>query len=621
MFLYINTKKGFLEDVKKSSIAYDIEEEFFFNFKRNISRSEINSWRSSIYFMSKILQCKEIPENAGIALEYCIPQTSKRIDFMISGYDVYGLPCIIVVELKQWTRVKAVKESDSLIETYTGGRIQRVVHPSYQAWSYASFLKDYNMYIQDNRAGVFPCVCMYNYAYFKGDCVNSVQFNDYISESPVFSKGQENDFREFICSHIVKGDSCAVIEQIEHSKIRPSKRLQDSVDRMIRGKREFIMVDEQRTVFENILDIAEKSYQSDRKSTVIVEGGAGTGKSIIAVNLVAELTKKGKSVRYVSKNTAPRTVYMKLLKGSKDKNSIENLFSGSGNYTQSVNNTFDVIVTDEAHRLTSKSGIFHDLGKNQIQEIIHACRCSAFFIDERQRITIGDIGTVSEIEKSAHAENSEVTHMKLVSQFRCGGNQNYIAWVDSILQIDKDKNLKFLSEDYDLRVFDSPEELRQLITEKNRFGNRSRIMGGYCWNRNKYEKNNPDFCNVEIGDFRMSWNIENSVFAFDKDSINQIGCIHVVQGLEFDYAGVIIGDDLRFEDGRVIVDFNKRADTDKSLHGIKKMYRENPEKAMSIAEELIKNTYRVLLTRGIKGCYIYCTDKMLSDYIKENISY
>ena len=154
--------------------------------------------------------------------------------------------------------------------------------------------------------------------------------------------------------------------------------------------------------------------------------------------------------------------------------------------------------------------------------------------------------------------------------------------------------------------------------ERNKARNRSRILAGYCWDWLKEGQNNSSVHDIRIGDFEMSWNLGNTTtFAIDENSVNEVGCIHTSQGLEFDYAGVIIGDDMRYKDGHIVTDFTKRAKTDQSLKGIKKLYKENPELALAEADEIIKNTYRTLMTRGMKGCYVYCTDKELAEHFRE----
>ena len=161
-------------------------------------------------------------------------------------------------------------------------------------------------------------------------------------------------------------------------------------------------------------------------------------------------------------------------------------------------------------------------------------------------------------------------------------------------------------------------EMEAIVLEKNRARNRARILAGYCWNWPKATRNNTNFHDIEIGDYSISWNLNGGdAFAISEESIHEAGCIHTSQGLEFDYTGVIIGDDMRFENGKVITDYTKRAKTDNSLKGIKTLAKRDKEKADQVADEIIKNTYRTLMTRGMKGCYVYCTDAALAQYFKK----
>ena len=212
--------------------------------------------------------------------------------------------------------------------------------------------------------------------------------------------------------------------------------------------------------------------------------------------------------------------------------------------------------------------------------------------------------------------------MELESQFRCNGSDGYIAWLDDVLDIRKTANSDGFDLDYDIRICDTPNEVRNLIFEKNKINNKARLLAGYCWDWIKEGKNKPDVYDIAIPeyDFAMSWNLGNSqTWAIDPESVNEIGCIHTAQGLEFDYVGVIIGDDLRYDTDGIITDVTKRAKTDQSVKGIKKLLKEKPEEAKNIADEIIKNTYRTLMTRGQKGCYIYCTDEKLAEYLKKRL--
>ena len=383
---------------------------------------------------------------------------------------------------------------------------------------------------------------------------------------------------------------------------------------------EFVLIDDQKVIYEQILKWADESLKKEQKRTIIVEGGPGTGKTVLAINLLAKLTKMGQFVQYTSKNSAPRNVYLAKLKGEFKKSSIDNMFKGSGVYTDAPSNSVHTILADESHRLNEKSGMFHNKGENQVKEIINASYCSVFFIDESQRVTIEDIGSVKEIEKWAHQLGSVVERVQLQSQFRCNGSDGYLAWLDDVLGIRETANYNLDGIDFDFKVFDKPEEVRDLIFEKNKVNNRSRILAGYCWDWDKQGQNNTNVHDIKIGSFAMSWNLGNSTtYAIDETSVNEVGCIHTSQGLEFDYVGVIIGKDLRYVNGQIVTDFTQRAKTDNSLKGIKSLNKKDPVNAHKIADEIIKNTYRTLMTRGMKGCYVYCCDKALANYLRKRM--
>lgn len=620
MIVYNGLKSDFLKSVEDDTIALEIEQNILSKMKRHTVANEFMSWDNSMQYMYKVMNDPDIPSDAGVAIEYNIPQTSKRVDFMISGYDIAGNPGIVIVELKQWSKLEKVENTDALVETYTGNALRKVVHPSYQAWSYAQLISDYNSAVQDEHVQLRPCAFLHNYVRKDHDPLDDRQYEAYTMDAPPFTKGQVSDLRAFIKKCVRTGDKSEVLYLVDHGAIRPSKSLQNAIASMIRGNKEFTMIDEQRVAYEEIIHLSAKSQKDHKKRTVICKGGPGTGKSVIAVCLLAELTQRGQFVQYVSKNSAPRQVYAAKLKGEITKSCIDNMFKGSGMYTQVDRNMIHTLLVDEAHRLNEKSGMFHNQGENQIKEIIHAAACSVFFIDENQRVTMDDIGSVDEIVKWAEEEGSEVTELELVSQFRCNGSNGYLAWVDDLLEIRETANYTLEGLDYEVVLCDDPEDLRRAIIEKNKTDNRSRILAGYCWDWPKDSRKNSDFHDIKIGDFGISWNLDDGqAFAISEKSVNEAGCIHTTQGLEFDYVGVIIGDDMRYENGHVVTDFTKRAKTDQSLKGIKKMFKENPDKARKRADEIIKNTYRTLLTRGMKGCYIYCTDPGLREYIRSRL--
>ena len=624
MLVYEGIKSGFIDDVDLGIIADKIRNKYIEVVKRRPSAPEFNSWKNSMQYMRGVLSDNEIPNNTGIAIEYNIPPTGCRIDFMMSGYNK-SKSNVVIVELKQWDKCTEVGEMDGIykVNTFTGGGLRDVNHPSYQAMTYANLIRDYNESVQIKDINVVPCAYLHNYYFGNDDSLLSNNYKEYTDAAPLFGHNDVIKLRDFIKKYIEDGDDGNILYEIDHGRIRPSKMLQDSLSQMLKGNKEFYMIDTQKIVYEYALKNAIDTVGSNSKNVMIVRGGPGTGKSVLAINLLVELSRRKMTTFYVSKNDAPRKVYSTKLKGNFTKNYIDHLFLGSGKFVESQRNELDVLVVDEAHRLNEKSGFYHNEGENQIKEIINAAKFSIFFIDENQKVTLLDIGSEELIKKYARELDAGIYIYELDSQFRCNGSDGYLAWLDNILEIRETANFDIDGFDYDFKVFDNPNEMRKAIEEKNKINNKSRIAAGYCWNwPTGSTRNDTDYHEITIPefDFEMSWNLDGGeAFAIDENSINEAGCIHTVQGLEFDYIGVIIGDDMRYEDGHIVTDYTKRASTDNSLKGIKKIAREQGEEvAQKIAENIIKNTYRTLMTRGMKGCYVYCTDKRLQKYLSNN---
>lgn len=620
MIVYSGNKTEFMTEVLEDTIAYSIRDNIRKKMNRKTGEAEFRSWVNSLEYMYKVLNDDDIPEESGIAIEYNLPNTAKRVDFLISGYDSKQLPNVVIIELKQWEKLNKVEGLDGLVETFTGGANRRVVHPSYQAWSYAEMIKDYNEYAQIADIKLWPCAYLHNYLREEDDPLDDEIYKDYLNDAPAFTKGDVRKLRAYIKEVVKEGDNNEILYEIDNGRIKPSKSLQDAIVGMLESNPEFNLIDDQKVVFERIMELSRKCENDGKKRVLIARGGPGTGKTVIAINLLARLTQEGVFAQYCSKNSAPRLVYAKKLKGHRTKSSIDNMFKGSGSYVDAPKDAVGAILADEAHRLNEKSGLYGNQGVNQIHEIIRAARLSVFFIDESQRVTVKDIGSVDEIKHWATFNNAEVFEDELSSQFRCNGSDGYLAWLDDVLEIRETANYNLEAPNYEFMVFDSPEEMRNRVVERNQSSNKARILAGYCWNLPKAGRSDTNTHEIKIGDFEISWNLDGGEsFAISPTSINEAGCIHTTQGLEFEYVGVIIGDDLRYEDGALVTDFKKRAKTDQSIKGLKKMEGDDPERAHRLADQIIKNTYRTLMTRGMKGCYVYATDKGLRDYLKNRV--
>ncbi|MGL5683427.1 MAG: DNA/RNA helicase domain-containing protein [Marinifilaceae bacterium] len=617
MIIYQSSKIEFVDDVKSNRIADGIDRAFVAHLGRHTSPNEINSWRNSMMFMSNVIDISSIPNDAGIAIEYQIPLTSKRIDFIISGLDEEKKKNVIIIELKQWERATLTNKPGIITTRFQHGE-HETAHPSYQAWSYAYMLNNYNETVEAQNILISPCAYLHNY---KSDSIIDHSFyQEYIEKAPLFLKYDTQKLQNFIQNHIKYGDKDDIVWLIDNGRLRPSKQLSDALCSMLKGKQEFLLLDDQKIVYETALDLERKSREG-KKHVLIIEGGPGTGKTVVAINLLVELTKNGRTAQYVSKNAAPRDVYTAKLSESYKKGFIHNLFVGSGSFIDMQENTLDALIVDEAHRLNFKSGLYGNLGENQIKEIIRASKFSVFFVDDRQKIHIKDIGSKNAIKKYAEECGAVVHFCKLSSQFRCNGSEGYLNWLDNTLQIQETANIRLSQEDYDFRIFNDPNELFDAILEKNRKNNKSRVVAGYCWDwKSKKDSNAYDII-IPSFSFQKRWNLssDKNLWIIGPESVNEIGCIHTCQGLEMDYVGVIVGNDLRYEDAKVITDIKARSRNDQSVKGFGSLLKTQTEQTLHHIDEIIKNTYRTLMTRGMKGCYVYFCDPALAQYFQNRL--
>lgn len=608
MIVYQSTRAAFLQDSEQQAIEDIISTAFLQKTGRYAPESEFRAWRHSLTQMADVLSDESLPGDMGVGIEFGIPQTAKRIDFILSGLDEANEPRAIIVELKQWS-TSAVTDKDGIVRAQRGGPTETEgPHPSYQAWSYAALLQGFNEAVHEGGVQLRPCAYLHNH--FRDGTIDDPRYAAYTDKAPLFLRGQEEKrkLREFIRQHVRQGDKGELLYKIENGRIRPSKMLADSVVGMLKGNQEFVLIDEQKLVYETCLARSAQA-SADRKQVVIVKGGPGTGKSVVAVNLLVELTKRGVTTKYVSKNAAPRAVYAQKLAGHVRKIEIGNLFSGSGNFHQTEPNVFGTLVVDEAHRLNEKSGLYGNLGQNQVMELIRSAHCTIFFVDDDQIVTLSDIGHTGELRRWAAHLGAEVTELELASQFRCAGSDGYIAWLDNFLGIRETANTDFDRDAFDFRIVDSPMELHDLIREKNKLNNKSRVVAGYCWDWKS--KNNPDAWDIEIPehDYRAQWNLgsDGSLWAVADNSVEQVGCIHTCQGLELDYVGVIIGLDLVWHAGQPLTDPNQRSKQDRSIRGYKSQSKSSPE-VQDRVDRIIRNTYKTLMSRGMRGCYVFIGD-------------
>lgn len=622
MLVYHGSKKEFINSVVNGTIA-DIIHQKLTDAGIPDGESQYSSYQNSMPYMQMVLSDYEIDDDVDIAIEYQIPLTSRRVDFIIAGENDENKKNIIIIELKQWTHVDKT-EMDNVIslETYTGGKVREVVHPCQQAYSYAKLIYNFNEDIIKNEIELWPCAYLHNYHEALRDELTGPQYDEMIKDAPLFLKQDGLKLNGFIKERVKHKSKIDLFDIVNNGKLKPSKALQDVIGSVLNGNKVFELVMEQEVAFQNIMKIAGKIelFDDNEKHVIVVKGGPGTGKTVIAVNLLAKLIEAGYSAFYTTKNGAPRYAFSKYMTGGKySLEYLRGLFVGSGHFYDKCANYCDFILADEAHRLKLKSGYHSNLGENQIKEIINSARVSIFFLDEDQIVTTKDKGSMDEIKKwvdyykkqGLKIQCHEGKNLELTSQFRCGGSDGYMAFLDDLLMIRNTAN-KVYDIDYNIEICNSPEDLREKIRKCNT-NNKSRMVAGYCyeWITKNVSKNAPIY-DINLGNFHAKWNFDTNKFATDPKEVENVGCIHSTQGLEFDYIGVIIGKDLLYRNNQVITNKEAIAYSDGSS-GVRRC------SDIALCDRIIRNTYRTLLSRGQKGCFVFCEDKQLSEYLKKRI--
>ena len=618
MIVYSADKRMFVQDVKSGVIAPKILHLIREKGLNAGQEREFESWHNSMNFMRNIVDDSEIDDDVQIAIEYNIPQTSKRVDFIIAGADRKDKENIVIVELKQWSKAEKVDDDMHFcVRTYVNGN-RIVCHPSYQAYSYSRFLTNYSQTILERDIHLVPCAYLHNYLPAYKSELEADVYKEWYTSAPFFIMDEVQQFTDFIKKFITKksphGD---LLYLIENGRIRPTKSLQDALSTMLRGTPVFDLLDEQAVCFDMCIRTMLQCLKDRKKRTILIQGGPGTGKSVLAVNLLMHFITCACNAAYVTKNSAPRQAFLSILSGNKAENIVEisQLFRSPFGLSQVPANAYDCLIVDEAHRLVKK--MYGDWnGENQVKECINASLLTIFMLDEDQAVTTKDIGSFQEISKWCKALGSTIImreETKLVSQFRCNGSDAYIQFIDHLLQRGKETLPVSLSElNYDFRIFDDPVQMRDALREENAIDNKARMVAGYCYDWNV--KNGRGDIDIDLpGGFQAKWNLANDkIWAINPRSFEEVGCIHTAQGLEFNYVGVLIGKDLTYNktSGRVVTNKLAISKDDKSS-GIRSASDED-------ARRLILNTYKTLLTRGQKGCFVYCENEELREYFKKN---
>ena len=610
----------------------------------NFNESQVIAWRKSLPFVAKALKKANIDKDVKVAIEYKINQQRTRIDFVIYGLDEKNKKNVVIIELKQWSEVSSSKKPEYVYAQVSRSLYEDHWHPSYQAYNYANSIRNFNVYVRQEPINLYSCSYLHNMSNDHGFLLENKDEFPVINTSPCFLEEDVNKLIDFL-ERYVKHPCNDLLYRMEDSELIPSDLLAHMLRDAIKGNDFFAYDDAQRNAVSTIVAAVRDAKYYNSKQTIIVRGGAGTGKSIVAINALGQLLnpKKGKPLNaaYFTANASPRNLYTEELIGDNHKKrDIEQLFKHPLALRTCKENDFDCCIYDEAHRLYDfKGGTGLSRSDHLFEKTIKACLVSVFFIDENQTVTCDDYVTIERIREMAHKCHSRVIEgpdLELTSQFRCLGGDTYISFIKSLLGYNND-GFKFSKKKnkYEFKVFDSPLEMFNEIKKKDEeeqlhkcningkllndhsYSGKSRLVAGYThkWVSKNEGRDGDNYDFVYDDGFKAKWNLRAGVsnnysWLNDSTSINEIGCIHTCQGLDLSYCGVIIGKDLIYRNGEILIDTETHPTTDKAF---------NRNTSRDLVRKIIRNTYYVLLTRGIKGTFVYCEDKELNEYIKSMI--
>lgn len=622
MQLWAGSSTDFIHQTTHNQIAGRLADTFFRHFHFKPSDGEVASWQNSLRAVSLMFGAAALNDH-GVLLEYQLPLTSNRLDCLVCGHGPGGGAQAVIIELKQWERCDEA-DGENLVATWLGGGVRDTLHPSAQVRQYRLYLEDTHtaFYEEPAPVGLAACAYLHNYPRHADDMLFAPKFAALLAECPAFTADDVDPLTTYLRERLALGSGLDVLRRVQESRFRPSKKLMDHVADMIDGQPAYVLLDEQLVVFDKVLDCAREGARSRGKQVIIIRGGPGTGKSVIALNLMSRLLRQELNVHYATGSRAFTETLRRIIG-----NRGEVQFKYFNSYRQAAVNEIDVLICDEAHRLRKTSADRFtpkslQTGLPQIEEILRAAQLSVFFIDDKQVVRPDEIGSVEHIREHSSRLGCRVSEYQLEAQFRCAGSDGFINWVNNTLGVERTANVIWDgNEGFDFRIFSSPEELDQAIRGRAAQGFSSRLTAGFCWPWSTAQGDGTLVPDVRIGDFHRPWNAKPEarklakdipkaqLWAHDPNGLEQVGCVYTAQGFEFDYVGVIFGLDLRYNLDAQAWEGHRESSHDNVVKRGKDRF-----------VDLVKNTYRVLLSRGLRGCYVHFMDKDTERFVKSRLN-
>ncbi|MFF4951020.1 DNA/RNA helicase domain-containing protein [Streptomyces chattanoogensis] len=603
-------------EITSGSLSFRLMEQFMHVHGHRPGTSETRSWARSIPVLANALNDAGLGQ-VEVMLEYGLPLNSKRADAVLAGvHPATGEPSYVVVELKQWSQADPEDGEPLLcrVDAYT----RPVLNPIEQVRGYCDYLVAFNGALEGHSDRIAGAAYLHNATEFG---ISGLYEAEQDSHGRLFSGERRGEFIEFLKSRLAPVPGASAADMLLSGKVRPSKQLIAVAAQEVRERKQFVLLDEQRVAYELVLNAVRKATEADHKEVVVVTGGPGTGKSVIALSLLGELYRRGVPALHATGSSA-FTKTMRKVAGAR-KREVQDLFKYFNSFITARKNGLDVLICDEAHRMRETSANRYTpaaqrTGRAQVEELLDAARVPVFLLDEHQVVRPGEMGTVAEIKAAAAGKGLECRIVPLDSQFRCGGSDAYLHWVVRLLGLEPGGPLGWEPDGkVGLEVLDSPEELEEFLIARRAEGYGARLSAGYCWKwTTKVPPGHSLPADVTIGNWARPWNVYGdralagappaALWATDPAGFGQVGCVYTAQGFEYDWSGVIMGPDLVWRGNRWVTDRTaskdpvfKRSTSDDDV------------------DRLIRNTYKVLLTRGMVGTAVFSTDAETREKLRE----
>ena len=556
MIIYAETKRQFLEDVDLNRLKQKLVD----GFTRQTGGvpADRHVWADEYARFSGTLRRAAIDDDVQVAIEYHIPTAGRsRIDVLLAGNDGER-DNGVVLELKAWSEADKSEVPELVWSPYGGGSLSQ--HPCVQARKYKGLILRFNADIAEKDIGIHSAAYLFNLVRRRPEPLEDARYRHIIDDTHLFLADDADALARYIEKYVRHRSKENVLYLLEQGRLIPAPALIERVASMLDGNEDFELIDTQNEAFQIIRHAITGVATAAKRQVFIVHGGPGTGKSVIAVRLLAEVLQSKRLGFLVAPNKAFRdTLSEQLTKRHQEyRDDGKALFQSSWSFHQSdfmKDRTHEVLIVDEAHRL--KDEAYQYKGESMVEDMVRAARISVFFLDETQRVQWIDAGSEERIREAAKKYKANVHEpFTLTAQFRCGGSDGYLNWLDDVLQVRPTGNYdNWADEQYEFQVFDDASALYKALKARNAT-NKARLIAGYSWEWPKKagRKRHGHLKHVTADELALHWNFDGENWATSKDGIDQVGCVHTCQGVEFDWLGVLIGPDLRYEDGKVVGD-------------------------------------------------------------------